>query len=199
MTMQILELSGLFLGDVIGGTTANPQGQKENRHIINNIQKAHFKKFNFDPMGQKPLPPARWYEPDPKRRERVLELMKAQGLKEGVLWGFKDSKATLDWRCWNKAFPNAVWIVTERKDEDVIKSCLRTSFMKKYKDAKGWQYWINEHKIRFNDMFKNIERIYKLNTDDVVNFKFDKLEQIIKEIGLTWNYEKTRAQIKPIH
>ena len=198
MTMQMLELSGLFLGDAIFGTPANPQGQRENRHIIDKIQKPHFRKFKFDAMGQKPLPPVKWYEPDKNRKQKTLDIMISQGLKENVIWGFKDSKASLDWRCWAKAFPKAHWIVTERKDEDVIKSCLRTSFMRRYQDAKGWQYWINEHKVRFEDMFNNLDRIYKLNTDDVVNFNFNVLEKIIKDIGLNWDYDKIKKQVKPV-
>lgn len=198
MTMQMLELSGMFVGEVLGATPANPQKQMEQREIIDKIQKVHLKKFKFDPMGQKPLPPIKWYEPDPKRKERTLSIMKKHGLENDTIWGFKDSKASLDWRCWNAAFPNAVWIVTERIDKDVIDSCLRTSFMKKYSDSEGWQYWIDEHKKRFEDMFFYLERIYKLNTDDVVAYKFDELERIIKDVGLNWDYEKIKNQVKPI-
>ena len=129
----------------------------------------------------------------------VLNIMKKQGLKPKMKWGFKDTKPCLDWRTWNDAFPNAYWVVTERKDQDVIKSCQKITFMSKYKDEAGWQIYVDEHKKRFKDMFNNLERIYKLNTDDVVNFKFDVLEKIIKDIGLNWDYDKVKAQIKPIH
>ena len=199
MTTQILELSGLFLGDVIQETKSNPQRQLENHHIIKQVQKPHLKQYGFDHKGQNPLPPVKWHEPDPARRTMVLNIMKKQGLKPKMKWGFKDTKPCLDWRTWNDAFPNAYWIVTERKDQDVIQSCLRTTFMTKYKDESGWQIYIDEHKKRFKDMFNNLERIYKLNTDDVVKFKFDVLEKIIKDIGLNWDYDKVKAQIKPIH
>ena len=198
MTMQMMELSGLFLGDAIFATAANPQGQRENRYIIDQIQKPHFKKFKFCPKGQKPLPPLGWYEKDPKRRENVLEIMKGQGLKPGMIWGFKDSKASLDWRAWSVAFPHAFWVVTERKDEYVITSCLRTSFMDKYKDRNGWQYWIDEHKLRFDDMFKHLKKIRKLNTDDVVAFDFNVLEEIVNAVGLKWDYDKIKNQVQPV-
>jgi hypothetical protein len=198
MITQILELCGLFLGDVIQETKANPQRQLENHHIIKHVQKPHLKRYGFDPKGQNPLPPIEWHEPDPARRDMVLNIMKNQGLKPGMKWGFKDTKPCLDWRTWHDAFPNAYWIVTERKDTDVINSCMKTSFMSKYKDKKGWQKYIDDHKVRIKDMFNNLERIYKLNTDDVMFFKFNKLEQIIKEINLNWNYDKIKAQVKPI-
>lgn len=199
MTMQMLELSGLFLGDVIQATKANPQRQLENHHIIKQVQKPHLKKYGFDPKGQHPLPPIKWYEPDPNRRDAVLNIMKNWGLKPGMKWGFKDTKPCLDWRAWHKAFPNACWIITERKDDDVIQSCMRTSFMSKYNNEIGWQKYIDAHKLRFEDMFFHLERVYKLNTDDVVNFKFDALESIIKDAGLNWDYDKIKAQVKPIH
>jgi hypothetical protein len=75
---------------------------------------------------------------------------------------------------------------------------MKTSFMSKYKDKKGWQKYIDEHKVRIEDMFNNLNQIYKLNTDDVVSYNFNKLEQIIKEISLNWNYDKVKAQVKPI-
>ena len=199
MTTQILELCGLFLGDAIGPTPSNPQGQRENHHIISQVQKPHLKKYGFDPKGQNPLPPVGWHEPDPARKDMVLGLMKKQGLLPGMKWGFKDTKPCLDWRTWNDAFPNAYWIVTERNTDDVAKSCLKTSFMTKYKDEAGWLKYINDHKVRIKDMFNNIERIYKINTDDVVSFKFNALEKAVTEIGLNWDYDKVKVQIKPIH
>jgi hypothetical protein len=199
MTTQILELCGMFLGEVMQGCRANPQGQKENRKIVDTIIKPHLKRHRFDPKGQNPLPPVGWYIPDPKRKQKTLDIMKSQDLKEGMIWGFKDHKPCLDWRNWHKAFPNAYWIVPVRKDEDVINSCLRTSFMSRYKDKKGWQHFIDEHKVRFEDMFKNLERIKKLNTDEVVNYNFDTLKEIVDELGLNWDYDKVHAQIQPIN
>lgn len=198
MTTQIIELCGVFLGDAIGATNANPQGQREHRKIIDKVQKAHFRRHKYDPKGQQPLPPRNFQEPDPARKDMVLKLMKRDGLCPHMIWGFKDSKATLDWRTWNDHFPNAKWIVTERNDKDVIMSCMRTSFMNKYNDEQGWQYWIDEHKKRFEDMFKNLKYIWKLNTDEVVNYNFDTLEKIIKDLGLIWDYQKVHDQIQPI-
>jgi hypothetical protein len=56
MTMQMLQLSGLFLGKVIGKTRANPQGQGqlENHEIISNIIKPELKAHGYDPKGQRP-------------------------------------------------------------------------------------------------------------------------------------------------
>lgn len=197
MITQMLELSGLFLGNVIQETKANPQKQLENTTIIRDVQKKHLKKYKFDPKGQNPLPPLKWHEPDPTRRDMVLNIMKKQGLTNQI-WGFKDAKACLDWRTWDDAFPEAFWIVTKRNISDVVKSCLNTSFMSKYKNEKGWQYWVTEYQKRIEDMLANLNNIQVLDTDDILNFKFDALEHTIKKIGLTWDYDKIKAQVRPI-
>ena len=197
LVTQIMELSGVFLGQTLGVTKANPHGQLENIDIINKVQKKHLREYGFDTKGQKPIPPLKWHAPDPNRKQKVFNIMKSHGLEDQI-WGFKDAKACLDWRAWHEAFPNAYWIVTERNDADVIKSCLRTSFMTKYKDIKGWQYWIDEHKKRFQDMFNNLERIKKVNTDNLICYNFDAIEEIIEDLSLNFDYEKVYNQIQPI-
>ena len=198
MTMQMLELSGLFLGNVIQETKANPQGQKEHRKIIDTIQKRHLTRHKFDGKGQNPLPPVKWYIEDKDRRDKVLKIMESEGLKPMVKWGFKDSKAVLDWRAWDKAFPNAIWIVTKRNTDEIVDSCLRTSFMSKYKDRAGWEKWIKEYDRRIHDLFSNVRQSYRLDTDQVVNYNFSGLQKVISACGLEWNDDKIKKQVKPV-
>jgi hypothetical protein len=197
MTAQIIELCGVFLGDVLQKTVANPMGQKENSELNHLVQKAHFKRFGFDPKAQKPVPPLKWYEPDPSRRNTVFAIMKKQGLQPKMRWGFKECKASYDWRNWHKAFPNAFWIVTERNDSDIIQSCYKTSFMTRHKTDQEWQGWIDHQKKIFKDMFDNLPKIRKLNTDRLVNSEFTELESIIHDLYLKWDFEKIKRQIQP--
>ena len=196
LVTQIVEISGCFLGEVIQATRANPQGQKENRGIIDKVQKIHLKNHGYDPMGQKPLPPLYFNKPDISRKHRVLEIMKTQGLKDQI-WGFKDAKAVLDWRTWEQAFPNIKWIVVRRKDSDIVKSCLKTSFMRKYNCKAGWQDWLDDYKLRMKDLQENGNNVQTVNTDDLISYKFDKMKEIIENLGLEWKEKKVRNQIKP--
>jgi len=47
-------------------------------------------------------------------------------------------------------------------------------------------------------MFNNLNQIKMLNTDEVVNYNFDTLKEIVDELGLNWDYEKVYNQIQPI-
>lgn len=196
LTMQIIEICGCFLGDVLQATKANPQGMKENRRIIDEVQKNHLKKYGYDPMGQNPLPPLRFNEADPNRKSKVLNIMTSQGLKDQI-WGFKDAKIVLDWRAWETAFPDAKWVLVRRDDSGIINSCLRTSFMRKYKNKEGWQKWINEYKLRMDDLEKNGKNVQVVNTDDLIAHKFDTMQKIIENLGLIWKDKRVRNQIKP--
>ncbi len=192
-TMQILQLSGMFLGRVIGATKANKWGQLENTDIIDKVQKPLLRKYGYDHLGQNPLPPPNFKCTYPNLKNKVMEIMKAQGLKDQI-WGFKDAKACLTWRAWDEAFPDATWIIVRRNDKDIIKSCLRTSFMRAYDTEAGWQHWVNEHKIRFDEIKQNC-RWYELNTDQVIKKDLTQLEPIIKGLDLDWKPDKIIKQI----
>ena len=196
LVTQIIEICGCFLGDVIQATRANPQGQKENRTIIDKVQKLHLQRCGFDPLGQKPLPPLYFFERDISRKQRVLKIMEDQGLKDQI-WGFKDSKAVLDWRAWEASFANIQWIVVRRRGEDVIKSCLRTSFMRRYNCKRGWRDWLDDYKLRMDDLEANGKHVQTINTDDLIDHKFDTMKQIIENVGLTWQEKKVRNNIRP--
>jgi hypothetical protein len=180
MTTQIMELCGVFLGDVIRSQPANPQGQCEHRKIIDKIQKAHLRRNKFDPKGQKPLPPRNWHEKDPSRKDMVLKIMKHDGLSPHMIWGFKDSKASLDWRTWNDHFPNAYWVVTERKDEE-IKSLLEKELFKKFAPE-------------FINRFDDIVYFKDLNQDDllkIVDLELNKFYERIEKLEYTVEVDDT--------
>jgi hypothetical protein len=201
MTMQMLQLSGLFLGKVIGKTRANPQGQGqlENHEIISNIIKPELKAHGYDPKGQRPLPPLDWYNIDPNLRDSVLKIIKRQGLKDGQKYGLKALKCVFNWQSWNNAFPDAHWIIVRRNDRDIIKSCMspKAAFMDKYTTEQGWQSWIDHHKKKFEQVKQGCNNVYELDTDAVINKDLTQLKAIIDAIGLDWKPDKILKQICP--
>ncbi len=198
LVMQILEISGLFLGNVIGATRANPQGQKENREVIDKIVKPELKKHGYDPKGQHPIPPIDFYCNDPERKQKVFSILEKQGLKNDQKWAMKLCKATLNWQGWDAAFPEATWIIVRRNDKDIIKSCMspKAAFMDKYNTPDGWQWWVNEHYKRFELIQKHCNT-YEIDTDKLINKDFTQLRVIIDALDLKWKPDKIEAQIKP--
>lgn len=193
LVMQLLEIAGLHLGNVIGATKANPQGQKENRAIIDQIQKPILKSHGYDPKGQFPIPHLQFDYQDPTLRHKVLNIMKP---KEGQRWGFKDAKACLTWRTWNYSFPDASWIIVRRWKKDIVKSCLRTSFMDRFQNEEGWAWWVEEHKERFDLIRRNCKHVYEIDTDNLKNAHLHELECIVNEHGLKWLPGRFLTQIK---
>src|SRR6056297_784247 len=200
LTMQLLQISGLFLGKVSGVTKANPipPGQMENTEIINKVVKPELRAHGYDPKGQYPVPPIDFCDLNPQKRQQVLSIMKSQGLKENMDWGVKLCKSVWNWQSWHHAFPDATWIIVRRRDEDIIKSCMspKAAFMDKYNTPDGWQWWINEHYERF-ELIKRDCIAYELDTDAVINKDFTQLKAIIEAIGLNWKLNKIEVQIKP--
>lgn len=199
LVMQMLEICGLYLGNVIQKTTANPQGQKENHEIISKIVKPELKVHGFDPKCQKPLPPPEWYVIDKSRRTKVLEIIEKQGLKDRQKWGFKATKAVFNWQGWADAFPNAIWIIVRRNDADIVASCMspKATFMDRRKTTEEWGEWVDAHKIKFEEMKEHLNYVYELDTDRIVDGDLSQLKSIISIIGLEWKPKRLHNQICP--
>jgi hypothetical protein len=74
--------------------------------------------------------------------------MKDEGYKDGA-WMFKDSRIALTWPLWNISFPDAKWIIVRRRTGDIIQSCMKTGYMKAYKDEEGWLGMVQEYEKKF--------------------------------------------------
>lgn len=197
LVMQILQICGANLGQTIGKTRANPQGQLENTAIINQVQKPWLKRHGFDTKGQNPLPPPDFNEVDPQRRSQVERILQEQGFTNERPF-FKDAKACLDWRAWAYSFPKATWIIVRRSDEGIIQSCLnkaKAPFMSAFNKADGWQWWIDQHKVRFQDIKNYCHPVYEIDTDLIVDMDFSQLKPVIEELGLTWKPEDIRRNL----
>ena len=159
MTAGVVFLSGAKGGDMYGPTRYNPRGQFENKIIREGMVKPYLRGIGADPMGQKPLPDINRVQTDANCAETVAAwraniqaLMRAQGVGEDDVWAYKGAKMCLFWPLWHAAFPKAKWVIVRRTDSDIINSCLRTNFMRAYRDALGLQYWVDAHLQRFNEM-----------------------------------------------
>lgn len=196
LVMQTLKICGAWLGEVVEKTKANPNGQLENVEIIREVQKPFLRKHGFDQKGQYPLPPENFSEVDSERKQKVESILKKQGLKDQTPV-FKDAKACLDWVAWNYAFPDAVWVIVRRPDEGIIKSCLssKAGFMDKFQDVEGWQWWVDQHKIRFEQIKQNCRNVFEIDTDRIVNKDFSEIKPLIKQLGLKWKEDKILSNI----
>ena len=200
MTAGIINICGAWGGNMAGANHNNKKGMFENREIVNTMTKPLFVEVGADPMGQKPLPDIRDFdEVNPTLwRERFLKEMVSQGYnsKEDILM-YKGAKMCLMWTLWDRAFPNAKWVIVRRRSDDIISSCMRTGFMSKYKDREGWLFWVREHVKRFTEMYQSRLQVMEVFPQEMIDGHYTEMESVIEWLGLEWKEKEVRDFISP--
>lgn len=199
LTVGCLWHCGLQLGSTCGATRWNEKGQFENRELIRSAEKAYLESIGADPAAQHPLPDPADLVPDPGRRERVLDILRKQGVNLSARWGFKDAKALVDWEVWDAAFPGALWVVTRRPAETVARSCLRTKFMRAHSTLEGWLEWYAYHERRAEALEAHApERVIRVDTDDLARRgRMDQVKRAVETAGLTWDERRVGGFVSP--
>lgn len=204
MIAGIIDKCGAHGGNITGPTPNNKKGQFENIRIRNDLVKYYLRAIRVDPLGQKPLP-----------SDHMIELMRKNPRKtwrDEVMWIFnlpgqewdgktplyyKGAKMCLMWPVWHYAFPEAKWVIVRRPDDQIIDSCLRTSFMKAYgSNRKGWQQWIDVHKKRWREMSKAGCEMIEVWSNEIVE-DYTKAKGMINWLELEWNKEAVLEFVTP--
>lgn len=190
----IIDAHGFQGGKLCGKTSANPNGQKENTELRNKIIKPYLKSMGLDPLGQSPLPKnMNNLKAYPQLKTRLLDILTNQGVDIDKPYFWKGAKQCLIWPIFNNAFPEAQWIIVRRNDKNIIDSCMnkkKAPFMRKNKNRKQWQQWINVHKQRFKEMHEYCNNVIEVRFGKVIEGDFEelnKLKQIIEFYGLEWD------------
>lgn len=201
MTAGIVNICGAFGGNMFGPSQFNQKGMFENTEVRNSVMKPYLKKINCDPMAQWPLPNRRQvFEVTSTEaedlRNQVQIIMKSQGYVDGP-WFIKCTKAVLVWYLWHKAFPKAKWIIVRRDANDIANSCLRTGFMRKFKDAQGWKKWVAVHEERFAGIKTAKLDHMEFWPTKVIEGDYEYAQDMIEYLGLDWQEEMVQAFVDP--
>ena len=204
MVAGIINLSGAEGGAMTGPRDHNAKGQFENERI-RGIVKAYLHDHNWDPMGQDPLPQIGrvfLHSGDPCRVgnwcDLITETMESQSVDLEQPWFYKGAKMCLMWSLWDRAFPEAKWIIVRRDRPLIIESCLRTHFMRAYKDRSGWGGWVDQHIKRFDEMHETMTtRCRSVWSDQIVDGNFRGIESVVRWAGLEWSEDLVRGFVDP--
>ena len=71
----------------------------------------------------------------------------------------------------------------------------KAPFMSAFNTAKDWQWWIDEHKTRLDQIKNYCHLVYELNTDRIVEGDSLQLKPVIEELNLTWRFKNTRQNL----
>lgn len=188
LTAGIIDRCGAFGGVTSGPNRYNPKGMFENSEIREKVVKPYLASIGADPKGQYPLPdpldtpmPSGW-------RKKICDAFEMQGYNSGP-WYYKGAKMCLMFSVWDKAFPQAKWVIVRRSKKEIINSCLRTGFMREYKDEEGWGRWVDHHLWCFDLMKQSFgDRIVEFWPAQVFDGEGLEAAKVLAEkLGLPFN------------
>lgn len=172
------------------------------KEILDAVVKPFFRGIKADVSAQAPLPDIETCKKlaasiREKWNSRVKDIITEHGYDHGA-WFYADPKSCLIWPVWNDAFPEARWVIVRRKDNDIIKSCLKTGYMSAYDDAAGWMRWIEDYKKRFEEMVKAGLNIWQIWPQRMLRGKLEEVKAMIQFLGLEWKAKEMEDFITPI-
>ncbi len=162
-----------------------------NGQILAQISRPLLDRGRFgDVFGQAYLP-TKGYREQIDTKERAERLQKEltsiilkQEYEEGQ-WFVMCGKACLVWTVWNRAFPDAHWILVRRKKEDVIADCLERPYMRAYRTEAGWGEWYDIHVECFNEMILSLKkRIHVVWIEYILNGEYSQLTNALYDCNL---------------
>jgi len=119
-------------------------------------------------------------------KKAVSDVMIRDGYKEGP-WMYKDSTSTLIWPVWQDAYPDAKWIIVRRKTNDIVNSCMKTTYMTEYDTKEGWLEMVHKYEKHFNEMVAAKLNYKELWPERMVQGDYSQLYSVVEWAGLTWN------------
>lgn len=186
LTCGILHACGAWFGNTCGPTRWNRKGQFENQRIRDHFVKALLSQVGADPRGQSPLPPPAFSNGGevPGMRLNILREIQKQGGRQN--FAFKDPKLTLVWSAWDKAFPEAKWVITVRSRQEVEASCRKVGFIKNRPD--NWLVeWLDHQSVLHEEMVLRMDGRCLLFHPFKIFRDVEEARFLVEWLGLKWN------------
>lgn len=131
-------------------------------------------------------------------RETVLFSLQKEGLAESDIFFVKSSLIAQTWELWEDAFPKAKWLIVRRKPGGIIRSCVQTAYMTRFKDKKnrkeigvhteeeGWMWWIHEYEKKFIEISNKVSDCTIVWPERMVTGDFKQIKEVVESCGLKW-------------
>jgi hypothetical protein len=183
-----------------GAFTGRTSEMMEN-DFVKDFVGVYYDSMKIDRKAQFPLPdtkemmiPTYWKKQIAARLN--LEMIK---IDENQAWLFKSSTNCQIWPVWNYAFPNAKWIIVRRRTGDIVSSCMKTAYMKAFKDKAiqkavgvdneqdGWIWWVRQHEKLFVEMIEAGLNCKTIWPERMVNGDYSQIFEMLEWLGLKWD------------
>ncbi len=131
-------------------------------------------------------------------RKKLVSIILKQDYETGQ-WFVMCAKACLVWTVWNRAFPDAHWILVRRKKEDVIAECLRRPYMRAYRTEAGWGEWYDIHVECFNEMILELgKRIHIVQLESVLAGDYIELRAALSRCGIEMSVPRITEALEKV-
>ena len=194
-----LGICGAWTGSTVpGGGTENPKGFFEHATIREHVIKKILKDLGYDPLGVRKLPPVDLQIEVSGLAGILKSVIEKDGYKNDRPWLYKAVKLTLLWPMFRKAFPDANWLVVRRDEDEIIDSCLRTSFMKHHsQDRDFWKNFAREYHVRIDALIGSGANVLEISSPEVIGGNFDHFREVVTRLGLTFKEDELKEFISP--
>lgn len=171
----------------LDGSEYNPIGFYENHAIIQQVDKAILQAAGFDPLGQVNLPPENF--PGQDIRQKVFDIAADQGITPADTWFFKDAKLLLLFRSYIRSFPDSKIVLVRRQKEGIVKSCMRTPFMRGRQTELDWLEWVNSHIALMDALMLEHNQVMEIWYEDLVAGNVAPMQRIISWLSLDFHLD----------
>jgi hypothetical protein len=114
-------------------------------------------------------------------------------------WMFKSSQLAQMWPVWHYAYPNARWIIVRRRTGDIIQSCMKTGYMRLFKEKanldaicakdeeEGWKWWVHQYEKKFVEMIEAGVNCKIVWPERMVTGDYQQIYETLEWLGLQWS------------
>ncbi len=193
-----LQICGAWCGSTVPGGMENPRGFFEHITMREQIIKGILRQLDCDPLGVKKLPSQNSLPGIRNLAELVYNIIRQDGCTPNQYWVFKDAKLTLLWPMFHAAFPEARWVIVRRNKDDIVRSCLNTSFMVHHSDDPiFWNQWVDQYLERIDALRSSGARCWEIWPHDLIIKGTDTLMCMVRELDLVWREQEVLDFIDP--
>jgi len=183
---KILDICGVFKGNTSTMYENIEVRTKLASYIAQNINNGE-----FIPNIQQLNIPVDW-------RKKIDDILGQEGYKNG-LWFLKGAQLAQTWPVWNYAYPNARWLIVRRRTGDIIQSCIKTGYMRIFKDEanlqaigvgseeEGWKWWVHQYEKAFVGMIEAGLDCKIIWPERMVRGDYQQVYETLEWLGLKWS------------
>lgn len=192
LTGLLLHSFGLWSGDTKEGNEFNPKGFYENLEI-SQILIDYLRANDKENLGKR-FHPLMLNHTDISVRQKILDVVKSQGLRDDQPWFYKDPKIAICRDLLLDTFPNAKWIWVNRSQDRTIRSLMRTDFMDAYETEKEWASFLAVYGFYKQDL-KSKTDLFELNIDKIMDKDQSEVERLSEYLGLEADFNLSKLII----